>query len=462
MLENKNIVYLIGIGGIGMSALARYFLLKNWMVYGYDAVCSQNAKMLEKLGAIIHYNETTDMIQSITETNSTQSPLIIYTPAIAASSPILQWIKDKKLPIYKRSEVLGHICSSLKTAAVAGTHGKTTISSLIAHILYNSEFSCTAFLGGIVKNYQSNFLYSERNSWVVVEADEYDRSFLQLTPEVSVITSVDADHLDIYKSYQSLKQAYQDYINKIKTGGKLLIKKSLSSLFDTKHLQIATYDLYDKSADSYLKDVSINNGYFVFTVSTPWGEINLQPKITGWYNVENILAACSMALWMGIDARTIKKAVESFEGIQRRFDIIVHNDRHIYIDDYAHHPEEIKALITSIRAVFGDIPITGIFQPHLYSRTRDLANEFAEALSLLDELCLLPIYPARELPISGIDSSLLLNKVSIKNKELIEPSQLLDWIKSRMPKLIVTMGAGNIDRWVEPIKNLLLKNEMAQ
>lgn len=456
MLEHKNIAYFVGIGGIGMSALARYFLLKGYTVYGYDANSSENTRMLESLGAYIHFDETTSYIEKIVSTFGKNSLLVVYTPAISTSSPIIQWLNKQHVHIYKRSEVLGYICRSYKALAVAGTHGKTTISSLLAHIFYQSNFSCNAFLGGIVKNYQSNFLYSPQSSWVVVEADEYDRSFLHLLPEASVITAVDPDHLDIYHSYDALKQAYQDYIYKIKNDGKLLLKKSIDNLFDTHHLNMSTYSVDDSEADCYISNIRNEQGYYRFNVHTPWGTIiDMKPGITGWYNVENVLAASSMALWLGLSIEEIKSAVESFTGVKRRFDVIVNNAKHIYIDDYAHHPEEIKAFIGSVRGVFAQMPITGIFQPHLYSRTKDLADEFAQALSLLDDLCLLPIYPARELPIEGVDSTLIFNKATLPSKELIEPSHLLEWIKQKNPRLLVTMGAGNIDQWVEPIKRLL-------
>ncbi len=456
MLKQQNIAYFVGIGGIGMSALARYFLLKGYAVYGYDANRSENTRMLESLGAYIHFDETPLHVEKIVSTYGKDALLVVYTPAVAASSPIIQWLHEHRIDMYKRAEVLGDICRSYKTLAVAGTHGKTTISSLLAHIFYQSSRSCNAFLGGIVKNYQSNFLYNPQSSWVVAEADEYDRSFLHLLPEASIITAVDADHLDIYHSYEALKQAYQDYIYKIKNDGKLLLKKSINNLFNTLHLNTATYSVDECNADCYVSNIRNEQGYYCFNVHTPWGTIvDLKPGITGRYNVENVLAASSMALWLGLSVEEVKSAVESFMGVKRRFDVIVNNSKHIFIDDYAHHPEEIKAFIISVREVFSQMPISGIFQPHLYSRTKYLANEFAQALSLLDDLCLLPIYPARELPMEGVDSTLILNKVTLSRKELIEPAYLLEWIKQKKPRLLVTMGAGNIEQWVEPIKKLL-------
>jgi|YNPMSStandDraft_1061717.scaffolds.fasta_scaffold01483_6 UDP-N-acetylmuramate--alanine ligase len=456
IFSNIHIVYLIGIGGIGMTAIAQYFLLHNKKVAGYDCTPSDNTKMLETLGAEIHYDENTEFISNIVSKYKKDNILVIYTPAISQSSPLITWFKEKNIPLYKRAEVLGKICSQYQTIGVAGTHGKTTISSIIAHILFNSEYSCCAFLGGIIKNYNSNFLFNEYTKYAVVEADEFDYSFLQLSPIASVITSIDPDHLDIYKTYDKLKEAFQQYVNQIKPQGKLLIKKPIAFVPSSNHLQIATYSLNDKTADCYITDIKLNNSYFTFNIHTPWGILeNITPEITGNYNIENVLAAVSITMWMGLNKETIKHAVESFKGIKRRFDVKVNNNKHIYIDDYAHHPEEIKALIQSVRTVFPNIPITGIFQPHLYSRTRDLANEFAQSLEMLDEICLLPIYPAREEPIKGVDSMLIFNKINSKNKYFISDELLLNWVKIKKPKLLITMGAGNIDHWVEPIKNIL-------
>ncbi len=299
-------------------------------------------------------------------------------------------------------------------------------------------------------------MFNKNTNFAVVEADEYDYSFLELSPYASVITAIDLDHLDTYKTYDNLKNAFQQYVNKIKPNGKLLIKKSLNFIPTANHLQTATYSIEDKKADCYVTDLIIHNGYCTLNIRTPWGKIeNIKPKITGNYNIENILAAISIAMWIGLDKETIKNAVESFEGIKRRFDIQVFNKKHIYIDDYAHHPEEIKALVNSVKNVFPNYPITGIFQPHLFSRTRDLADEFAESLEMFDEICLLPIYPAREEPINGVDSLLIFNKINIEKKYFISNELLLNWVKVKKPMLLITMGAGNIDQWVEPIKNIL-------
>lgn len=439
-----------------MSALARYFLLHNKKVVGYDSTRSENTQMLEKLGATVHFDENPEYIRQIISQSEKDNVLVIYTPAISPSSPILTWLLENQIPTFKRAQILGEISNYYDTIAVAGTHGKTTISSLISHILYHSKQSCCAFLGGIVKNYNSNFLFNQNTTYAVVEADEYDRSFLQLSPIASVLTAVDEDHLDIYRTYNSLKEAYQQYVNKIKPNGKLLIKKPIAFVPNANHLQTATYSIETNDSDCYITDLKLENGFFTFNINTPWGTIeHIKPGITGNYNIENVLAAASIAMWIGVEKEAIRYAIESFKGIKRRFDIQLNNNKHIYIDDYAHHPEEIKALVNSARSVFPNILITGIFQPHLYSRTRDLAKEFAQSLEMFDEICLLPIYPARENPIAGVDSQLIFDKINLKNKYLINDESLLNWVKIKKPKLLITMGAGNIDQWVEPIKNIL-------
>jgi UDP-N-acetylmuramate--alanine ligase len=461
MFKKIQIVYLIGIGGIGMSALAKYFLLHNKKVYGYDLNISDNTKTLEQLGAIIHYNDEPQVIKELINKNNIENILIIYTPAIPQTSNILKWLNEKNIRIFKRSEILGEICNNYKyTIAVAGTHGKTTTSSLLAHILNNSTHLCCAFLGGILKNYNSNFIFNENTDYIVVEADEYDRSFLHLNSYASIITAVDPDHLDIYGNYENLKDAFQQFTNKIKPNGKLLIKKPIA--FTPKideNIHMLTYSIKNINADCYINNVSIINGFYKFDIITPFETINdIQPKILGLHNLENILAAASMALWLGVNKNVIKSAIENFSGIKRRFDVQINNNHFTLIDDYAHHPEEIKATISSIKELFPSKKMTIIFQPHLYSRTKDLATEFAEALNLADEICLLPIYPAREEKIEGVTSKLIYDKIKNSNKHLIEENQLLNYIKSKKPELIITMGAGDVNKFIEPIKNILNEN----
>lgn len=452
---SQHIIYFIGIGGIGMSALAKYFLAQGKIIVGYDRTETPITLELENSGAYLHYSEALESIPTIINSSSNEDIVVVYTPAVSMQSPLLKYVINRRLSLYKRAEVLGMICNNYSTIAVAGTHGKTTISSLIAHILHFSNKPCMAFLGGMVKNYQSNFIANEYPSYVVVEADEYDRSFLQLSPEAAVISAIDADHLDIYKTYDALKSAYADFVAKIKQGGKLLLKKEIANMPPFGDKQVAFYSV-KQSTDCVIENVHIENGFFVFDVKTPWGNIlQLKPGITGNYNVENVLAAASMCLWLGVDKEQIKMAIADFKGVKRRFDVQVNNDKHIYIDDYAHHPEEISAFIQSVRNVFPNKKITGIFQPHLYSRTRDLADEFATSLSLLDELWLMDIYPARELPIEGVSSKIIYDKVSCFQKQMVNNDEILTLIQDKKPALLLTMGAGNIDLWVEPIKQCL-------
>lgn len=454
-IKHKHIIYFIGIGGIGMSALARYFLRQGKIIAGYDRTRSEITIELENAGAYIHYEDHIDAIPDIVKFSSYQHMLAVYTPAVPQNSPLFSFIKENKIELHKRAEVLGQICNQYKTIGVAGTHGKTTVSSLIAHILNHSTHSNLAFLGGIVKNYHSNFIYNDPIEFAVAEADEYDRSFLQLNPHAAIITAIDPDHLDIYKTYEALKEAYNDFSKKIISNGKLLLKKDIAYIPDLHNKQVAFYSVKE-NADCTISNIQINDGFYAFNVNTPWGNIhNVRPGITGDYNVENVLAATSLCLWLGIDKDKIKEAVEQFKGVRRRFDVQVHTSNRIYIDDYAHHPEEIKALINSVRTVFPNHKVTGIFQPHLYSRTRDLANEFAQSLSLLDELWLMDIYPARELPIEGVSSKIIFDKVTIKKKYAVSKQELISKIEKEKPELLLTMGAGDIDQFVEPIKNCL-------
>jgi UDP-N-acetylmuramate--alanine ligase len=453
--NKKHIIYFIGIGGIGMSALANYFIRQGKKIAGYDRTPSEITQKLSQLGADIHYDEEINGIPNIVLNASREDVLIIYTPAISQKSSLLQFFFQKGFDVSKRAEILGNICNPYPTIAIAGTHGKTTITSLVAHIINLSEKKCLAFLGGIAKNYDSNFIFSGNPAFAVAEADEYDRSFMQLNPMAAIITSVDPDHLDIYKTYDAVKIAFNDFANKISFNGKLLLKKETSFIPSNPNIEIEFYSTQIKAA-CFIANVSLENGYFTLDIHTPWGNlVNVKPGITGDYNIENVLAASSLCLWLGIDNDMVKQGVETFTGVRRRFDVQLHNANHIYIDDYAHHPEEIKAFITSVKTVFPNQYITGIFQPHLYSRTRDLATEFAQALSLLDELWLMNIYPARELPIEGVTSEIIFKNVACAQKRIIEDEEIPSLVKSAKPGLILTMGAGNIDKWINPIKESL-------
>lgn len=453
--NKKHIIYFIGIGGIGMSALAHYFIHQGKKIAGYDRTTSEITQKLSQLGADIHYDEEINSIPNIVLNASQEEVLIIYTPAISQKSVLLQFFFQKGFDVLKRAEILGNICNQYPTIAIAGTHGKTTITSLVAHIINLSDKKCLAFLGGIAKNYDSNFIYSENPAFAVAEADEYDRSFLQLNPMAAIITSVDPDHLDIYKTYDAVKIAFNDFANKISSNGKLLLKKETAFVPSNPNIEIEFYSTQIKAA-CFMTNVSLANGYFTLDIHTPWGNlINVKPGITGDYNIENVLAASSLCLWLGIDDKIVKQGVETFTGVRRRFDVQFHNANHIYIDDYAHHPEEIKAFITSVKTVFPNQYITGIFQPHLYSRTRDLADEFAKALSLLDELWLMNIYPARELPIDGVTSKIIFDNVLCSQKRIIEDEEIPSLVKTSKSGILLTMGAGNIDKLINPIKESL-------
>jgi len=455
-IVSQDKMYFIGIGGIGMSALARYFRSNGFDVAGYDKVKTDLCGELEKEGITIHYEDNILLIpDKFKEVSDKENILIVITPAVPQDHSELRWYRNNGFSIRKRAEILGQISENFRTIAVAGTHGKTSVSSCVAHIFKSSSWGCNAFLGGITKNYNTNQILSSASKFAIVEADEYDRSFLQLKPEAAIITAVDADHLDVYENKSNVSIAFNDFVRKIIPGGKLLIKKESAFIPDSVSALTATYSIREK-ADCFISDLVLLNGKFTFNLTTPWGKIeNITPGITGKYNVENCVAAASMCLWMGIDAETIKKGLASFLGVKRRFDIQVSTKQYVYVDDYAHHPEELKAFISSVKEVYPNKKITGIFQPHLYSRTRDFAEGFGCSLSLLDELLLLDIYPAREEPIPGISSNTILKYVDLVHKQICNKEQLLSMIEKQKPEVLLTMGAGDIDQLVEPIKKLM-------
>jgi UDP-N-acetylmuramate--alanine ligase len=447
-LRNIQRVYLAGIGGIGMSGLARYFARLGCIVCGYDKTATDLTIELQNEGMQIIYDDRTDFIPM-----SFQEPcadtLIIYTPAIPKDSAILNFFKNKGFELYKRSQVLGLISRDKFTIAVAGTHGKTTTSTLIAHILKASGKDCSAFLGGIAANYQSNVLYGA-NDIVVVEADEYDRSFLTLHPNIAVITSMDADHLDIYGDHGQLTESFRLFASQIKEGGTLIYRNGLP----IEHSGIT----YVAGADAQAKaeNIRIENGDFYFDFTSREHQIkDIRLGIAGIHNVENATAAIQAALLLNVDAEAIKQALGTFAGVKRRFEYIVKNKAHIYIDDYAHHPEELKAAIGSVKKLYPNKKLTTIFQPHLYTRTRDFADGFAEALDMADELLLLDIYPARELPIEGVDADMILSRMKLWNKRKCGKQECLDIVRFEKPELLLTVGAGDIDQLVQPLKNIL-------
>jgi UDP-N-acetylmuramate--alanine ligase len=445
-LSKINRVYFVGIGGIGMSALARYFAKRGVVVCGYDKTRTNLTIELEREGIVISYlDEESNVSACFHETHD--DSLVVYTPAIPKDSKILNHFKNKGFSLKKRSEVLGIISEGMFCVAVAGTHGKTTTSSMIAHILTDTGFGCTAFLGGITSNYNSNVLFG-KNNVVVVEADEYDRSFLTLHPDVAVITSMDADHLDIYGDESHLHESFHLFAGQLKAEGKIFIKEGLP-------IHGITYGL-DKEAAIRATNISVENGHFVFDFGDGYTTIKgLNLAMPGKHNVENAVAAIGVALSLGIHPKSIKKAVATFKGVKRRFETHVNISTTTYIDDYAHHPEELRACFDAVRQLHPDKKLTVVFQPHLFTRTRDFADQFASVLSTADDVILLEIYPARELPIEGIDSRMLLNKISIANKSICAKEDVLALIREKKPELLLTVGAGDIDTLVEPLKNLL-------
>ena len=442
----KNI-YFIGIGGIGMSAIARYYNAKGFMVSGYDKTPSPLTHALESEGINIHYTDDTSYIPTDVE-----NTLVVYTPAIPKDMGELVYVQENGYRVIKRSRMLGEIAQGQRCMAVAGTHGKTTTSTLVSHLFTASGEGCSAFLGGISKNYDSNLLIHE-NDVIVAEADEFDRSFLQLFPEVAVITSMDADHLDIYGDEAHIKEAFKAFASQV--SGTVIARKGLDiSSADTK-ADIKTYAYGDSSADFYAEPTERGH----FNLHYPGGVIeDCVVGIPGWVNIENGVAASAIALTYGIEPEKIKEALASFQGVKRRFDMQVRYDDLVYLDDYAHHPNEISAAISSTRERYPDFRYTAIFQPHLYTRTRDFAPEFAEALSKVDRLVLLDIYPARELPIPGVTSDIIFDAVTAPVKVLMRKDELLDWMKEQTlegKELFMTLGAGDIDRLVGPVGDIL-------
>jgi UDP-N-acetylmuramate--alanine ligase len=449
-------IFMPGIGGIGMSALARYFHLMGKTVAGYDRVGTSLTRTLEGEGISIIYQDDPDALSN--EFKNKDHTLIIFTPAIKEDNLLLQYFTRNDFIIRKRADMLGLITSLYKTIAVGGTHGKTTISTMIAHLLYQSEVGCTALLGGISKNYKTNFLFSETSYFAVTEADEFDRSFLKLHPQAAVITSIDPDHLDIYNTAVHLKASYEAFAGQVNQEGFLLLKHDINLNPDAiQAKKIYTYALEDSSADIHAKNISIDVQRMQFDLVIPGGIIaGLKMEPTGLMNLENAVAAAYIALQAGATEDEIKNGLASFAGVQRRFDVQYNDGKLIYIDDYAHHPEEINALISSAKSVFPEKMITGIFQPHLYSRTRDFADEFAVSLQALDEVVVLPLYPAREKPIKGVSSDLILEKISGIKKSAMTMEEAVDYFFQNHFEILLTIGAGNIDTLVEPLKQMII------
>jgi len=446
-LSKINRVFFVGVGGIGMSALARYFAKRGQLVCGYDKTKTRLTETLENEGILITY---TDEVSSLPETFLTpkEDTLVVYTPAIPKDLKVLTHFRDLGFTLKKRSEVLGIISKGMFCIGIAGTHGKTTTSAIVAHLLTDTGYGCTAFLGGIASNYNSNVLYGDNNV-VVVEADEYDRSFLTLHPDIAVITSMDADHLDIYGDKSQLEESFRLYASQLKDDGKLYVHEGLP-------LENSTTYAASSTANAKAINLRVEGAKFVFDYEDDHHKINnISLMLPGKHNVENTTVAIAIALQLGIEPEKVKQAVANFKGVKRRFEYIVNNQSQIYIDDYAHHPEELKACFNAVRQLYPEKKLTVIFQPHLFTRTRDFADEFANVLGTADELLLLDIYPARELPLEGINAQFLLNKITLENKRIFSKDAAVQYIKDEKPELILTVGAGDIDTIIEPLKMIL-------
>lgn len=445
MTNNIKTYYFLGIGGIGMSALARYFKQTGNNVSGYDRTPTPLTKQLEAEGIPVHYTADINLIP-------TNVDLVIYTPAIPSDNEEYVYILNNNIPLKKRAQVLGEISANKKCIAVAGSHGKTSTSGMIAYILSKSSIGCSAFLGGIAKNFDSNVIINPQSEYVVVEADEYDRSFHQLYPTYSVITATDPDHLDIYQTHENLLDAFKQYGNQTQRGGKLFLKQNIELEID-ENIATERYSIDDINSDYYAWNIRIYKGNYFFDLHTP-NHVYYDIELIGapLYNIENAVAACAVALSCGVTEYELRHALKTFTGIKRRFDYRIKTDDFVFIDDYAHHPQEISTVINSLKALYPNKRIVGIFQPHLYSRTRDFAQEFADSLLPLDEIILLDIYPARELPIPGISSKTILHKINKMSKYLCGKEELVDVLIALAPQVLITLGAGNIDALVPQIE----------
>ena len=449
--------YFLGIGGIGMSALARYYHTKGFQVAGYDRTETKLTNDLQSEGIHVSFQESVEEIPFVY--TKSENTLVVITPAIPLNHPQLTYFQENNFTIQKRAQVLGDITRQSKGICIAGTHGKTTTSTITAHLLYQSQVSCNAFLGGIANNYNTNLLLSAESNLVVIEADEYDRSFHQLSPYMAVITSVDPDHLDIYKTAKAFHESFEYFTSLIRPGGALIMRKGIDIVPQLqKGVKLYTYSMND-GGDFYAENICTVKGEIHFDFVTPNDRIcDVRLGVPVLINVENSIAAMALAWLNGVSTEELRTGISSYSGIHRRFNVVYKNDNIVFMDDYAHHPSELNASISSIRNLYPGRKITGIFQPHLYSRTRDFAPAFAEALSQLDELILLDIYPAREIPIKGVDSELILRDVKLKNKTLCSKENLLPLLKEKQLDVLVTFGAGDIDKLVPLIKDQLKKN----
>ena len=458
----KNI-YFLGIGGIGMSAIARYFMHEGYAVAGYDRTATPLTRELEREGALVHYDDDPELIP--VSMRSSEDTLVVLTPAIPADHKEWAWLRERGFTIEKRSAMLGVLSNGKLSMAVAGTHGKTTTSTLAAWLNHAAAGEGSAFLGGISRNFNSNLVLGQGRR-LVVEADEYDRSFLRLHPDIAVITAVDADHLDIYGTVEAVVEAFEQFASQIKPGGALILKQGVALEFDTSERQLYRYSC-DKGGDFHAENIRlIDGGHYLYDIVLPDGRIdNCELGILGKVHIENAVAAVAM-LWCAakienkeFNADAVRKALKDFEGVKRRMEVYVNTPKQVYIDDYAHHPEELRATIESLRGIFPGRRLLAIFQPHLYTRTQDLAPEFAEALSLADEVILVPIYPARELPIEGVCSEMIGRMLKVE-WSLAEREELAELLSKRDSDVVVTFGAGNIDTTCQGIAEVLSKRSI--
>ncbi len=454
-------VYFIGVGGIGMSAIARYFLASRKSVFGYDRNSSPLCLQLEKEGVHIVYDESINVLPK--EVLDKENTLVVYTPAVSLSQPQLDFFLKNGFEVKKRAEVLGDITKNTKTIGVAGTHGKTTTTSMLAHILKQSSLECAAFVGGITTNYQSNVILEDEinnDTITVVEADEFDRSFLKLFPNLGIITATDADHLDIYGEKDEVKKSFEAYTKLV--SDYIVTKKSIGEELGIAPEKLITYGENDADYQAY--NIHMNAGKMMFDVQYKGKELfsTLSLQMPGMHNVDNMTAAIAIANQLGVVKEEISSAVNSYKGVKRRFEYVLEDESVTFIDDYAHHPVEIEALLKSVRFMFPEKTVGVIFQPHLYSRTRDFYQEFGQSLNLADELFLLPIYPARELPIEGVSSQMIFDECTLEKKQLIEKNELIEVLSKSSLDVVLTVGAGDIDLLIPDVKNVLISKSVIE
>ncbi len=445
--KNIQTLYFLGIGGIGMSALARYFHRMGKEIHGYDLHPTPLTTKLEQEGMFIHYEASPQFIPADVE-------LVIYTPAIPKTNKELVAFRHLNIPMMKRAEAIGVLSQHYFTIAIGGTHGKTTITACVAHLLQSAGIPVVAFIGGIAKNFDSNFVWAPHAEIMIVEADEYDRSLLQIEPDLSLVSSISADHLDIYKDVNDLQETFLTFARKTAKNGTLIVQKNLKT-FNRFEGRKTTYGIGD-DADVTTDNIVLKEGKFCFTLRIPKEkETTISLEVPGKHSVENALGAAAIAHKMGLSIENIKIGLETFRGVERRFDFKINTPERVYIDDYAHHPDEINATLEAVRMLFPQKKMTVVFQPHLYSRTRDFATAFAQALEKADEILLLPVYPAREQPIEGVDSNIILDKINNKNRQLLDKESLFQWLQTEKPELLLTLGAGDIGLMSDTIEKLL-------